>query len=236
MSLIDDKLIFSEKQAVTGTSATSTNVLDFGLEKNNISGNVHGAGYLNVQCCVDAEPYSEKASGTLTFASNPSASATLQIGSKVVTYVASSPTDEQILLGDTAAKTIANTIAYDFGSSVVLAQDGDNKISVTATAAGTAGNSVILASGTEAITVSGAHLSGGTAANTVTVKLQDSDDNSDFSDVAGTSVSVSDPKAGTQVCMKVPEVKRYVRVAYGASRSLTAGKWDAYLGQPISKH
>ena len=56
MSLKDLKLEFSDKQAVTGTSATSTNSLDLGLDENNLSGNVHGAGYFNVQCCKAVEP------------------------------------------------------------------------------------------------------------------------------------------------------------------------------------
>lgn len=130
MSLIDDKLIFSEKQAVTGTSANSTNTLDFGLEENKVSGNVHGAGYLNVQCCENIAPGS----------------------------------------------------------------------------------------------------------NTVTIKLQDSANGSSFSDVAGGSVTLANPVKGTQACLRLPTLKRYVRLVYGAASSLTAGKWDAYIGQPISKH
>ena len=236
MSLIDDKLIFSEKQAVTGTSATSTNVLDFGLETNKVSGNVHGAGYLNVQCCVDAEPYALKASGKFTFEQNPIADNTIGVDSNVYTFVASDAGDDEILLGETLAKTMANIVAKGFGDDVVLAITGDDEITVTAVQPGTAGNSIQLKKNSSYISISGAYLSGGTAANSVSVKLQESANNTDWTDVAGTSVTVSDPKAGSQVCVRLPEVKRYVRVAYGATRSLTAGKWDAYIGQPISKH
>lgn len=130
MSLKDLKLEFSNKQAVTGTSATSTNKLDLGLETNNLSGNVHGGGYLNVQCCKNIAP----------------------------------------------------------------------------------------------------------AENTVTIKLQDSDNGTDFTDVAGASLTFVKPLKGTQGCLRIPTVKRYVQVSYSATTSLTDGKWDAYIGAPIAKH
>ena len=81
MSLKDLKLEFSDKQAVTGTSANSTNTLDLGLESNNLSGNVHGAGYFNVQCCKTVAPVAKAASGTITFAAVPTANDTITIGS-----------------------------------------------------------------------------------------------------------------------------------------------------------
>ena len=236
MSLIDDKLIFSEKQAVTGTSANSTNVLDFGLEENHVSGNVHGAGYLNVQCCVDAEPYALKATGKFTFEQNPVANNTIGIDSNVYTLVASDAGDDEILLGSTLAETMANIVAKGFGDDVTAAITADDEITITAVQPGTAGNSIQMKKNSSYISISGTYLSGGTAANSVSVKLQDSANGTDYSDVAGTSVSVSDPKAGSQVCVKLPTLRRYVRVVYGATRSLTAGKWDAYVGQPISKH
>lgn len=130
MSLKDLKLEFSDKQAVTGTSSTSTNKLDLGLAENNISGNVHGGGYLNVQCCENIAP----------------------------------------------------------------------------------------------------------AQNTVTIKLQDSDNGTNFTDVAGASLTFVNPLKGAQGCLRIPTVKRYVQVAYVATSSLTGGKWDAYIGAPIAKH
>lgn len=236
MSLIDDKLIFSEKQAVTGTSATSTNVLDFGLEINRVSGNVHGAGYLNVQCCVDAEPYALKATGKFTFEQNPVANNTIGVDSNVYTLVASDAGDDEILLGSTLAETMANIVAKGFGDDVTAEITDDDEITITAVQPGTDGNSIQLKKNSSYISISGTYLSGGTAANNVSVKLQESANNTDWADVTGTSVTVADPKAGSQVCVRLPEVKRYVRVAYSATRSLTAGKWDAYIGQPTSKH
>ena len=236
MSLTDLKLEFSDKQAVTGTSANSTNTLDLGLESNNLSGNVHGAGYFNVQCCKDAEPFSEKASGTFTFDNNPSANDTIGIDSVVYTFVASDAGDDDILLGDTLAKTMAAIVAKGFGDSVTAEITADDEITITAAQPGTAGNSIQLKKSSSNISISGTYLSGGTASNSVTAKLQDSDNGTDFSDVAGTTVTFSDPKSGDQGCVRLPVLRKYVKVVYGATRSLTDGKWDAYIGAPIAKH
>ena len=236
MSLKDLKLEFSDKQAVTGTSATSTNIVDLGLEKNNLSGNVHGGGYLNVQCCADTTPVAVAASGTITFSGNPSANDTVTVGSTTLTFVSGTPEDGEVKIGTNLAATIANVLAEGFGDSVVLAKDGDSKITVTAASKGTAGNNIALGKSSTAITVSGSKLSGGVAANTVTVKLQESDNGTDFTDVTGGSLTLVDPEKGTQGCLRIPPVKRYVRVAYGATSSLTGGKWDAYIGAPIAKH
>lgn len=236
MSLKDLKLEFSDKQAVTGTSATSTNTLDLGLERNNLSGNVHGGGYLNVQCCTDSAPVAVAASGTITFSANPSANDTVTVGSTTLTFVSGTPEDGEVKIGTNLAGTIANILAEGFGDSVVLENDSDTKIKVTAAEKGTSGNSIALGKSSTAITVSGAALSGGVASNTVTVKLQESDNGTDFTDVAGGSVTLVDPLKGSQGCLRIPTVKRYVRVAYGATSSLTSGKWDAYIGAPIAKH
>lgn len=236
MSLKDLKLEFSDKQAVTGTSATSTNTLDLGLDENNLSGNVHGGGYFNVQCCKDAEPYGTKAKGTLTFTANATADGTIQIDTDIAKFVSGSPGDGEIKIGSTIAETIANVLAYDFGSNVVLTKTDDDEITITATGIGTDGNSINLYSTDDGITASDSKLSGGTAANAVTVKLQDSDNGTDFTDVVGGAVTLTDPVAGSQGCIRLPVLKRYVKVAYGATRSLTDGKWDAYIGAPIAKH
>lgn len=236
MSLKDLKLELSEKQAVTGTTGTSTNVIDLGLETNNLSGNVHGAGYLNVQCCVDVAPVAEKASGKFTFEANPVADNTIGIDDNVYTFVASDAGDDEILLGATLADTMKNIVAKSFGPDVTFEITGNDEITVTAVVPGTAGNSIQLKKNSSNISISGTYLSGGTANNNVTVKLQDSDDGTNFSDVAGGSVVLVNPAKGTQGCLRLPVLKRYVRVAYGASRSLTAGKWDAYIGAPIAKH
>ena len=236
MSLKDLKLEFSDKQAVTGTSANSTNTLDLGLESNNLSGNVHGAGYFNVQCCKTVAPVAKAASGTITFAAVPTANDTITIGSTTATFVASSPSSSQILIGADVEKTIANVLAFDFGSSVVLSKTDDDEVTVTAASKGTSGNSIALAKSGDDITVSGAALSGGVASNTVTVKLQDSDNGTDFSDVAGSTITLADPEIGTQGCIRLPVLKKYVKAVYGATASLTDGKWDAYIGAPIAKH
>ena len=235
MSLKDLKLEFSDKQAVTGTSATSTNVVDLGLAENNLSGNVHGAGYLNAQCCKDTAPVAKKASGKFTFEANPVANNTIGIDDVVYTFVASDAGDDEILLGATLAKTLENIVAKSY-PGVTFEITADDEITVTAVQAGTDGNSIQLKKNSSNISISGTYLTGGTAINVVTVKLQESDNGTDFTDVSGCSVTLTDPKAGAQGCLRIPTVKRYVRVAYGATRSLTDGKWDAYIGAPIAKH
>lgn len=236
MSLKDLKLEFSDKQAVTGTTGTSTNTLDLGLETNNLSGNVYGAGYLNVQCCEDAAPVAEKATGKFTFEANPVADNTIGIDDTVYTFVASDAGDDEILLGETLADTMKNIVAKSFGTDVTFAITGDDEITVTAVEAGTAGNSIQMKKNSSNISISGTYLSGGTANNVITAKLQDSEDGTNFSDVAGGAVTITNPVAGSQACIRLPVLKRYVRVAYGATRSLTKGKWDAYIGAPIAKH
>lgn len=235
MSLKDLKLEFSDKQAVTGTSANSTNTLDLGLETNNLSGNVHGGGYLNVQCCKDTAPVAEKASGKFTFEANPVADNTIGIDDVVYTFVASDAGDDEILLGATLAKTMENIVAKSY-PGVTFAITGDDEITVTAVTPGTDGNSIQLKKNSSNISISGTYLSGGTASNVVTVKLQDSDNGTDFTDVVGGAVTLTDPVAGSRACIRLPVLKRYVKVAYGATRSLTDGKWDAYIGAPIAKH
>lgn len=235
MSLKDLKLEFSDKQAVTGTSATSTNTLDLGLERNNLSGNVHGGGYLNVQCCKDIAPVAEKASGKFTFEANPVANNTIGIDDTVYTFVASDAGDDEILLGATLAKTLENIVAKSY-PGVTFEITADDEITVTAVTPGTDGNSIQLKKNSSNISISGTYLSGGTASNVITAKLQDSDNGTDFTDVVGGSVTITDPVAGSQACIRLPVLKRYVKVAYGATRSLTDGKWDAYIGAPIAKH
>lgn len=235
MSLKDLKLEFSDKQAVTGTSANSTNTLDLGLETNNLSGNVHGGGYLNVQCCKDTAPVAEKASGKFTFEANPVANNTIGIDDTVYTFVASSPDDDEILIGTDLAATMKNIVAKSY-PGVTFAITGDDEITVTAVTPGTEGNSIQLKKNSSNISISGTYLTGGTASNAVTVKLQDSDNGTDFTDVVGGAVTLTDPVAGSQACIRLPVLKRYVKVAYGATRSLTDGKWDVYIGAPIAKH
>lgn len=236
MSLKDLKLEFSDKQAVTGTSADSTNMLNLGLETNNLSGNVHGGGYLNVQCCKTVAPIAAAASGKVTFSANPSANDTLSINSVQVKFVSGTPDEGEIKIGTDLAATIASLLDVDFGDEVALTKTDDGEITVTATSKGTSGNSIALAKSSTAITLSGATLSGGVASNTVTVKLQDSDNGTDFSDVAGSTITLADPEAGAQGCLRLPVLRKYVKVVYGATASLTDGKWDAYIGAPIAKH
>lgn len=103
-----------------------------------------------------------KASGTLTYSTNPSASDTITVGTTTLTYVASDPTSSQILIGDTLADTLANTVARLPASVVGSVSSG--VLTITAAVGGTAGNSIALAESSSAISASGANLSGGTDA------------------------------------------------------------------------
>ena len=98
MSLIDSKLEFSDKQDLTGASASkaivSTNVLDLGLEENHLSGNIHGAGYLNVQFV--GEPVEPASAGfTITLKHSDTEAGNFE---KVASYEISSANTEHKLV------------------------------------------------------------------------------------------------------------------------------------------
>jgi len=107
------------------------------------------------------------ASGWINFASNPLASATVTLNGTVVTFVTSSPTGNQVLIGGTTAITMANLVNFANTSVDVniskLTLNLPNVIStktyVVAKLAGAAGNAYTLAA--SAATVSGATLTGG---------------------------------------------------------------------------
>ncbi|MGF6837064.1 hypothetical protein QF001_000931 [Paraburkholderia youngii] len=113
------------------------------------------------------------ASGTITFGGLPAANDTVTIGGTVVTFVSSAPTGNQVLIGTTAAQTAANLQSF-------LQASADTNISkcsystnlavttVTYKTVGTAGNAFTLAKVSTNITVSGATLTGGVNASTLT--------------------------------------------------------------------
>lgn len=191
---------------------------------------------MNVQCCKTPAPVGAAASGTVTFSENPAEDDTLTINAVQVKFVDGEPGDGEIAIGADLDATIDSLLDASFGAEVSLKKTGEGEITVAAVSKGTAGNSIALAKSSDAITLSGATLSGGVASNTVTVKLQDSDNGADFSDVAGTTITLVDPEAGAKGCIRLPVLKRYVKVVYGATASLTDGKWDAYIGAPIAEH
>lgn len=110
------------------------------------------------------------ASGTVTFAGQPSANDTITINSRVWTFVASGATQYQVNIGGTLAATLANFISQYNASKLSTA----NISNITATATSTVitftadwgglwGNLITLAKSGTNLTVSGANLAGGTA-------------------------------------------------------------------------
>lgn len=114
-----------------------------------------------------------RAFGTISLTGNPAAANTVTIGGTTVTFVASAPTGNQVLIGATAAATALNLQAFLAASvDANIAQATYSTVgtvtTVTFGAIGTGGNSFTLAKVGANITISGATLSGGVAASAVT--------------------------------------------------------------------
>lgn len=100
-----------------------------------------------------------KASGTITFAANPTADDTITVGTTTLTFKSADPGENEVLIGTDVAATIDNVIAALPDS--VTGSKSSGVLTITAVAAGTAGNSIALAKSGSDITVSGATLTGG---------------------------------------------------------------------------
>lgn len=106
------------------------------------------------------------ASGFFNFTGQPSPADTITLNGTVVTFVAGSPSGNQVQIGGSVAATLANLLAFlkassdtqivKFTYSVVGV-----KLYVVAVATGVAGNSLTIAKSGANIAVSGATLSGG---------------------------------------------------------------------------
>jgi hypothetical protein len=109
------------------------------------------------------------ATGAVTFGANPLAAETLVINGQAITFVASGATGFQVNIGATAtdtAQATKNLINANPGTFGCVASGTGTVLTLTATALGTAGNAVTLTETVVAagFTVSGATLTGGTAA------------------------------------------------------------------------
>lgn len=100
-----------------------------------------------------------KASGTITFAANPSANDTVTVGTTTLTFKSATPGENEVLIGSDVAATIDNVI--DALPDSVTGSKSAGVLTITAATAGTAGNSIALAKSGSNITVSGATLAGG---------------------------------------------------------------------------
>lgn len=97
---------------------------------------------------------------------------TLTVNGTAITFVAVTPTGNQVLVGATASATAANLQAFLAASVNANIDDATYSTegtvtTVTAVLAGTAGNSFTLAETSSHITISGATLSGGTVPSSV---------------------------------------------------------------------
>ncbi len=113
-----------------------------------------------------------EASGTITFSGNPSPADTVTVNGVVITFVASGPTGNQVLIGGTSAITAVNLLAFlraSSSSNILQASYSISSLVVTArfNAVGVAGNSFTLAKSGTNLAVSGAMLSGGTNPSSV---------------------------------------------------------------------
>lgn len=108
-----------------------------------------------------------QATGTVTVADNTKVTAgdTLTVGDTELTFVAADPGAGEVEIGSTAGETRDNILAaMADAEDVTVEASSTNAITVTAVAAGTAGNAIDLAVTLDTeggITLSGAKLSGG---------------------------------------------------------------------------
>lgn len=110
------------------------------------------------------------ATGSITFSDQPAANATITIGGQAFTFVAGTPTANQIKIGASVQETVANAIRALNASAVagVMAATyrgggRGNVIEITHDALGASGNSFALVSSSAAAVVSAATLTGGAA-------------------------------------------------------------------------
>lgn len=113
-----------------------------------------------------------KASGTVTFSSNPANLDTLTIDGTLITFVSGTPTGSQVKIGSTAIDTAANLQAFlqvsvDTNINLATYATSAGVTTVTYKLVGTAGNSFTLAKSSTAIALSGATLVGGAVPSSV---------------------------------------------------------------------
>lgn len=113
------------------------------------------------------------AAGTVTFSGNPAANDTLTVNGTAITFVASSPIGNQVVIGLTEAETFSNLLMFlqqSLNSNIdqaTYAQGSGTVINITNKVAGTAGNSFSLVKSSSVLAVSGATLAGGAAPSSI---------------------------------------------------------------------
>lgn len=113
--------------------------------------------------------YLKPATGTLSFATNPSAGNTVTIGATFITFVESGAVGNQVNIGGDVGETVTNFMAFAAAStdaaiaSCTYSQNG-TLVTLTFKKAGGLGNSLALSSNSANIVASGETLVGGVAA------------------------------------------------------------------------
>lgn len=112
------------------------------------------------------------ASATATFSAAPTAADTITINGLAITFVAASPTGNQVLIGSSAATSATNLNTFLQGSSnadltVLNFSVSGAVVTIASKSVGTAGNSIAISKSSTAITLSSSTLSGGTNASSV---------------------------------------------------------------------
>lgn len=171
-------------------------------------------------------------SGTLTLNGQPSANDTFTIGGTTVTFVASSPIGNQVVIGASTAATLSNLLLFlqqSLDSNIdqcTYAQGTGNVVNVTFKVAGTAGNSFTLAKSGSNLAVSGADLAGGSNPSSVGF-AQAPASGTDISTMLGltsaTSQGLANGYASETPVQCVQVLDQMSSVWYGLTFAATAG-------------
>ncbi|MGH6845790.1 MAG: hypothetical protein ACRECU_13975, partial [Methylocella sp.] len=118
-----------------------------------------------------AQAIAQKATGSINFTVQPTATHVITLNGTTVTFVASGATGNQVNIGLTLQGTLSNLLIFLNGSADAQIVKfkygiGATALFLTATTAGTAGNSLTITTDVTGATTSGATLSGGSAAIT----------------------------------------------------------------------
>lgn len=113
-----------------------------------------------------------EASGTITFSAAPTAADTVTINGVLITFVSSSPTGNQVLIGATGATSATNLNTFlqasvNAGLTVLNYAVAGSVVTVASNSVGVAGDSITLSKSSTALTLSGATLLGGVNASSV---------------------------------------------------------------------
>lgn len=175
------------KIAIDGGSLTAVTSLNFSsvTNLNGVASVINtglGVSSLNAVCAWNGQSFvitsdatgpGAASTGTITLSGQPSPNDTVTVGGTAITFVASSPVGNQVVIGTSTAVTLSNLLLFlqqSLDSNIdqcTYAQGTGNVINITFKVSGVAGNSFTLAKSGSNIAVSAADLAGGTAPSSV---------------------------------------------------------------------